>query len=271
MNQLWITIQKEFLQTIRNRWLAGFVIAYLVLSASIGFTAHWQSQALDMATLHRIDISLMNLSLFLVPLIALIVSSQNIVTEAQDGFLELLAVYPVKWRTIVAGKYFGIVGALSVGILIGFGIAGLALAFFTTSLALLSFIWLLVINVIVGGAFVGIGLVISTHCRSRGGALTTAILIWLAAVLLYDLVIMQVIVSLQGDVSQFIFNVLVVANPVDLARLLITHWLHIGVEFGTNSGMLGAVIAPPLSIMITGAIVWMVVPVLLCKKTNFSA
>ncbi len=270
MQQLWITIQKEFLQTIRNRWLMGFVIAYLVLSLSIGLTAHFQSQSLDIATLHRINISLLNLSLFLVPLIALIVSSQNIVTEAQDGFLELLTVYPVSWRLLVLGKYVGITLALGVGILTGFGTAALALAFFTTSLALEAFLGLLIVNLLVGATFVGIGLALSSHSKTRGGALTSAILIWLATVLLYDLVLMQVIVSLQGAMSQLIFNLLVMINPVDLTRLLMTHWLGISVDFGTTTGVLETVAAPHVSTLLIAAVAWMGVPLLLCRRVDFS-
>lgn len=268
MAQLSITIQKEFLQTIRNRWLQGFVLAFLILSVSIGANAHFESHALDVATLHRIDISLLNLSLLLIPLIALIISSQNLVSEAQEGFLELLAVYPVSWYVIMLGKYLGIVCALSVGILTGFGATALVLAFFTTSLALVSFLGILVANIAVGGAFVGIGLAISSYCKTRGGALTTAILSWLAAVLLYDLVVMQVIVSLQGFISQAFFNILIALNPIDLSRLLMTHWLGLTVEFGTTTGSLQTVVAPHLPFMLFAALVWMAAPLFICKRKN---
>jgi Cu-processing system permease protein len=268
LTQLSIVIQKEFLQTIRNRWLQGFVLAYLILSLTIGANAHFESHALDVATLHRIDISLLNLSLFLVPLISLIVSSQNIVTEAQEGFLELLSVYPVSSYVLMFGKYLGIVCALAAGILIGFGTTAVALAFFTTSLALVSFFGILAANIAVSGAFVGIGLAISSYSKTRGGALTTAILAWLASVLLYDLVVMQVIVSLQGYISQLAFNILIALNPIDISRLLLTHWLGLSVEFGTSTGSLETVVAPHLTFMLIAAIVWMAVPLFICRRKN---
>jgi Cu-processing system permease protein len=128
LQNIGITIQKELIETTRNRWLQGFIIIFVVLSLAIGVISSLQSGSLDLDTINRFDISVLNLTLLIVPLLGMIVGSQNIVGEKADGFLELLFAYPIRWYELVLGKYLGMLLALAIGELVGFGLVGFALA-----------------------------------------------------------------------------------------------------------------------------------------------
>lgn len=271
MRNVLVTMQKEFLETVRNRWLKGFVITFLIMSLSIGLVSQLQSHSLDMDTLNRIDESLLNLCLFFIPLMALLLSSQNVVGEKNDGFMDIILVYPISWGELILGKFLGMLGALSSGLLVGFGSSGLVLSFFTKSLTVINFLALLLFCIMLGAVFIGLGLIISCKSSSRGGAVVTSILTWLVLVVIYDLAVVQIIVSMQGLVSQVFFDALLAINPVDLARILFTHWLGLDIHVGTSNGVIDSAATPNLGMVTVVLILWMLIPLFILQRRRVSS
>ncbi|MCL6517035.1 ABC transporter permease [Alicyclobacillus sp.] len=267
-----ITVEKEFLETVRNRWLQGFVLVFLILSFTVAAIAHWRTDSFDFDTVHRIHVSLLNLCLLLIPLMALLLGSQNVVAERADGFFELMCTYPVSGFQLMFGKFLGAWAALGTGLLVGVGVTGLSLALFTQSIGAGVFLALLVTSTGLAGAFLAVGMVISSRSRSRGSALVTALVVWLLAVAVYDMVLVQAIVAWQGHVHPLAFRAALFANPVDVVRVLLTHWLGLGIDVGTNTGMLEVVTTPSTASLVVALVLWSVLPMLVCRyKLHSSA
>ena len=72
-------------------------------------------------------VSLSSLTIFLVPLIALLLSYDAIVGEVDRGTMALLLAYPVARWQVVLGKFAGHLAILGFAIVVGYGLAALAL------------------------------------------------------------------------------------------------------------------------------------------------
>ena len=81
-----------------------------------------------MRALDVVIVSLSSLTIFLVPLVALLISHDAIVGEMERGTMLLLLSYPVSRRQVLLGKFVGHLAILAFATVLGYGTAALALA-----------------------------------------------------------------------------------------------------------------------------------------------
>jgi Cu-processing system permease protein len=178
------------------------------------------------STLGVTVVSLSSLTIFLVPLIALLIAHDAIVGELDRGTLTLLLSYPVtRWR-VLAGKFIGHVLILAIATVLGYGIAGLALAYSSPDAdadagAAAAFTAMVGTSVLLGAAFLALGYMISVAVRDPRTAAGLAIGVWLFFVLIYDMALLGILVADQGrNLTAGVLNLLLLANPTDIYRLL---------------------------------------------------
>jgi Cu-processing system permease protein len=173
-----------------------------------------------------------------VPLIALLISHDAIVGEAERGTLLLLLSYPLaRWQVIV-GKFVGHLAILAFATLVGYGAAALALGL-TGGSGLAAgwpaFARLIGSSVLLGAVFVAIGYLVSVLAGERGTAGGIAVGIWLVFVLVYDMALLGLLVADQGrTVTAGLLDALLLLNPTDAYRLI-----NLGGGAGAISGMGG--------------------------------
>ena len=85
--------------------------------------------------------------------------------------------------------------------------------------------------------FTGLAFVIALGCRDRAAGLATAILVWLAAALLYDGVVLLAVVVFRDHPLEGSLIAGMLINPIDLARVL----LLLQFDLGALAGYTGAV------------------------------
>jgi len=169
-------------------------------------------------------VSLASLSVFFIPLIALLLTYDSIVGEAERGTLILLLSYPVARWQVIAGKFCGALVLLSLAILLGYGSAGIAIGLTAETAfseqAWSSFTKLLLSSVLLGAAFLSLGFLISSSLRERGTAAAAAIGIWLFFVLLYDMGLLGLLASDAGKAigTDQLIGILL-ASPTDAYRM----------------------------------------------------
>jgi Cu-processing system permease protein len=168
-------------------------------------------------------VSLSSLTIFLLPLIALLLSFDAVVGEIDRGTMTLLLCYPVSRWQVVLGKFLGHSAILGFATVLGYGLAGLALHLTGAEIGPESwraFAAMIGSSVLLGGVFVAIGYFVSTLVRDRATAAGIAIGVWLVFVLLYDMGLLGVLVADQGrTVTPDVLNWLLLANPADAYRL----------------------------------------------------
>ncbi|MDN3721342.1 nitrous oxide reductase accessory protein NosL [Roseibium salinum] len=133
--------------------------------------------------------SLASLSVYLVPLIALLLAFDAICGEVERGTLLMTLSCPISRSEFLVGKALGHTLVLAFALVAGYGLtAGLLVALGAGSLAgLTDFVRLIATSVLLGICFLAIGYVLSTLTRQSRTAAAASIAVWLFLVVLYDL------------------------------------------------------------------------------------
>ena len=200
MNAIHAIAAKEIRDGLRNRW---------VLATSLLLAARWPWAAGQRPTGSvKVDpltvtvVSLSSLSIFLVPLIAMLLAYDAIVGEADRGTLALLLSYPVARWQVMAGKFAGHLVILALATGAGYGFAGLALQWLhgggLDAAAWRPFALLIGASVLLGASFLALGYLVSAAVRERATAAGIAVGVWLFFVVIYDMALLGALAADQG-------------------------------------------------------------------------
>ena len=215
---------KEVREGLRNRWIVATTLLLGLLALTLSFLGSAPTGAVGASALDVMVVSLSSLTIFLVPLIALLLSHDAIVGEAERGTLLLLLSYPVSRWQIVLGKFVGHLVILAVATVLGYGAAGLALAFWGgegMGEGWAAFGRMIANSVGLGAAFLAIGYAASAAAPERGVAAGIAVGVWLLFALVYDMVLLGALVVDQGAlITPPVLDALLLLNPADVYRLL---------------------------------------------------
>ncbi|MBC7284258.1 MAG: ABC transporter permease [Hoeflea sp.] len=208
---------------LRNRWIilsSMILLAFALILVLLGSAPGGEVKT-DAVTV--VVASLSTLSVYLVPLIALLLSFDAIAGEIDRGTLQLVLASPVSRGAVLLGKFLGHVAVLGIAVSFGYGIAGIVtfLANGGGDLgALIGVGRLIATSIILGATFIAIGYIASASVRQTGTAAALAIAIWLFAVVLYDLALLGgLLASQDGFFASDVFPWLLVLNPADAFRL----------------------------------------------------
>ncbi len=206
----------------RNRWVLIAVLLMVVFSLVLSAVGSAPSGGLGADRLSITVASLTSLSVYLVPLVALLMSFDAVVGEIERGTLSLLLTYPVARWEILTGKLLAHTGILVIALVAGYGAAALiAMARDSAAAAGFGALWRLTwTSILLGTTFLGIGYALSSLTRRASGAAGLAIGLWLGLVVFYDLALLAAVVADDGGVftNQF-FTAALLANPADAFRL----------------------------------------------------
>jgi Cu-processing system permease protein len=223
MRAIAILAVNEFLDGLRNRWVAAAIILLgatalallLVGSAPTGTT---RAGALDVSV-----VSLTSLSVYLLPLIALLLSFDALVGEFERGTMLLLLTYPVARWQVVMGKFFGHMMILLAAVAVGYGGAAVITVLFTDNgfEGWQAYVSMMGSSLLLGAVFVALGSLVSVLVRERSTAAGAAIVLWLIFVVLYDLALLGLLLADQEQrIGQTLFSALMLVSPSDTYRLL---------------------------------------------------
>lgn len=265
MKMLWILAVKELRDGLRNRWIAAaiFVLGGLALILSLlgsAPTGSVSASALDISV-----ISLASLSVYLIPLIALMLSFDALVGEFERGTMMLLLTYPVTRWQVIMGKFLGHVLILFIAILIGYGGAILIMTILTggSTQGWQAYALMMASSLLLGAAFIALGYLVSVLVKERATAAGAAIGLWLVFVVLYDLILLGVLLLDEGQLmSQQLFSLLMLISPTDTYRIL-----NLSLFDGVSqaAGISGVASAAGMSgvLLLSVMLLWVIVPLTL--------
>lgn len=254
---------KEIQEGLRNRWVLATTLLLLALALTLSFLGSAPTGNVGVRALDVVIVSLSSLSIFLLPLIALLISYDAIVGEIERGTMLLLLSYPVaRWQVLV-GKFLGHLAILAFATILGYG--GAAVALWLTGSAIDADSWiafgaLIGSSVMLGAVFIALGYLVSSQVRDRGTAGGIAIGIWLLLVLLFDMGILGFLVVDQGrTLSAGMLNAILLLNPTDTYRMLN---LTGSPGVSSLSGMAGLAVSQALQVpVLLGALsLWVALP-----------
>lgn len=261
MRTILIIAMKEIREGMRNRWVLATTLLLAALALTLAFLGSAPTGNVGAGALDVVVVSLSSLSVFLVPLIALLISHDAIVGESERGTMLLLLSYPLARWQVITGKFAGHLAILAFATLVGYGAAAAALAAsgrLEGAAGWPAFATLIGSSVLLGAVFVALGYLVSALAGERGTAGGVAIGVWLLFVLIYDMALLGLLVVDQGrSVTAEMLDVLLLLNPTDAYRIV-----NLGGAAGAVSGMGGiadhATLAP--ATLLAALLLWAAAP-----------
>ncbi|MHB9119555.1 MAG: ABC transporter permease [Burkholderiales bacterium] len=220
ISQIGVIASKEFWDRIRNRWVVAIAIVFAVFALLIAYFGSAQQGTVGFKGIEVTIASLVSLVIYLVPLIALILGYDAIVGERERGSLDLLLSMPITRLELLLGKFFGLSAALSFSTLAGFGLAGVLIAPQIDLNSLYNYAGFVISAILMGMAFLSMGVMVSVLASDRTRASGAAIALWFFYVLVYDLLLLGALVVSGGQIGGDFFPYLLLLNPADIFRIL---------------------------------------------------
>jgi Cu-processing system permease protein len=254
----------EIREGLRNRWIISSIIGLGLFAFSLALLGSTPVGEIDASALNITTISLASLSVYLIPLIALMLAFDAIVGEAERGTLLLLLTYPIKRWQVITGKFLGHLIILSIAIVIGYGLAGfyISLNHSIVSVDWVNYLNMIISTVLLGSVFLSIGYLISVVIKERSTAIGVSIATWLLLIVVYDLMLLGLVLSDEGQlINSNMLATIIYLNPADIYRLFNLAGNESARLISGMSDLAGTVLLQSWSMM-TALILWIIVPLL---------
>jgi Cu-processing system permease protein len=246
----------EVRDVLRSRSLIGYTLFFLIGTDALLRFSGDRTNAL---------LSEMNVVLALVPLVALVFGTMYLF-EARE-FIELLLAQPVGRGSLFTGLYLGLAGPLSLGLVVGVGVPFL-LHGLEDAAQRATLLVLLGVGVALTFAFTGVAFLLALRIGEKAKALGSAIGIWLFVTLLYDGLVLLVATMFADYPLERALLGLMLANPVDLARVLLLLRLDVSALMGYTGAVFKSFFGSTGGALLALAVLlcWTAAPVFYAKR-----
>ena len=259
MSPVCVIAKKEIQDSLRNRWVLFISLIFLILSLSVTFAGSAVAGHLSLPELNALISSLSTISVFIIPLAAMLASYDAFVGEDESGTLLLLLSYPISRTQILMGKLVGHSLIMSATISFAFGVTLVLLLLlgdnYQPQLLLVQFGQFIFSSILLAIAFILLGYIVSLKSSEKAKAVASVLFVWFMFVLIYDLLLLTILVADLSFFNQYIINALIALNPTDLYRAINL----IGMETGNGSLDLFASSAWGLSALYGIMLLWVVI------------
>ena len=210
--------EMEFVIAVRSRWFLVSTVSFglLVLGISyFGLSASGYSGAVQDFT--RTTLSLLNLVLYLIPLIALMAGSITFSTPA--GFDELLHTQPVRRSEVLLGRFLGVALVLLTAVDIGFVSSGFFVLIQIGTDGILRYAAFVFLSNVLLLIFLAISMVIAVYSKQRSRVFALSATVWFLSLIFYDLLVIGITSLLSGRAAANTAMLALLLNPVDIVRV----------------------------------------------------
>lgn len=244
---------REYRIAVRGRWAMGLTVLFAVFSVTVVL---FGTAEVGPDRYGSIVASLVELSVYLLPLAALVVGYDTVVGAEATGSLNMLFALPVSRSQVIVGKFLGRATVLCLAIVIGLAMGGASALVTIGPGGLRTYATFVLIAILTATVFLGVSVLLSALASKKTQALGATLVAWLWFVLLHDLASLGLIAAL--DLPDTVITAMVVTNPLDVFRLLVLTQLET-----SSSGfavVLEAISLSPAVLLVT-LIGWLFVPV----------
>lgn len=215
MNPMLRVAEREIKIGFRNPWSYSFLALFSLFSLILLLIQARNA----VAGYTGITAAMLNLILYLLPLMTLLLGSFSLTAEKEEGGWELLSTYPIRTFTFVFGKFAGMAAVLLAIIAFGFGLAGLFGALFGRGLDFATFALFFVFSVGLAMLFLAVALIIGTLAENRWQAMTMSVAVWFFAIIAWPSLLIAGLGLLPYVWVKPAVTLLTMLNPAELVRL----------------------------------------------------
>lgn len=244
-------IKYVVLDIVQNKVVLIYTALLLVISFSVFNLENNSAKGL---------LSLLNIILFIVPLICAIFSTIYIYNSSE--FIELLISQPLQRKTIWLSLFAGLALSLSLGFLIGAGIPiGLYHADATGIIMICMGLFLTIV-------FVSLAMLAAVLARDKAKGIGLSIVLWLFFSLIYDALVLFFLFQFQDYPLEKAMVVLGFLNPIDLGRIQILLQMDISALMGYTGAVFRDFFGNSTGITLSflALCAWIVLPLLVSLK-----
>jgi ABC-type transport system involved in multi-copper enzyme maturation permease subunit len=254
--------RQELTLAVRSRWTQIFAAVFAALSLAVASSGYILSGGSGVQDFARTAASLVALVLLLVPLTSLVIGV--LALSPDRGSAELLFSQPVSRQTILFGRLLGLFAALAAAQAVGLGGAGIVIFWRSGQLGAGAYGFLFVASLALTAIFLGLAAALASGAVGRRTrTLAIALIVWFAAVVLFDVAALGAAMLLPSGSASRVLVAATLVNPVDAVRTGTLLAIEGTAAFGAASlallratrGPAGAGVLVALSVLL-----WIVVP-----------
>ena len=261
MKLMYTIARQELTINMRNTWTVIFTVVFGLLVTGISYFGLMAEGFAGMDNFTRTSASILNLVLYIIPLVALTMGTLSFTGD--KGATELLFSQPVSRREVYCGKLLGLFSSIAISILIGFTLSGILIILVTGTDGMLSYLSFVVLSLALAFIFLVLAVLISTLNRRKPRAFGIALFCWFFFVLFYDLLVLGFSLLLHGQTSNYFLFYSLIGNPVDLVRVASLILLDNATVFGPAGAALlrfTGGITSSIVILTSALLLWIAVP-----------
>lgn len=236
---------------LRSKIIIVYALFLFIISISMFQMEEDSSKAL---------LSLMNITLIVLPLVSLIFTTIHYYNSYE--FIELMLSQPLSRKRILLSEYTGVSISLLSAFLVGVGIPVLIYAPTDTGMALL----------FTGAAltmvFTSIAFLASVTARDKAKGIGFALLLWFYFTLIYDGIVLLILFSFSDYPLEKLTLVLSALNPVDLGRIFIMLKMDVSALMGYTGALYKDFFGSGTGLLFTLGIMtlWVIIPLWLALR-----
>lgn len=245
-------LKYSFFDLIRSRWSFFYCAFFLLLT----FSLFWLNPNIS-----KVILTLLNVILFIVPLVATVFGVMYYYNSRE--FAELLLAQPIRRTHIFIGQYLGIAASLSCSLVLGLGIPFALYGIFTSG-EIWDYSMLIGIGVLLSTIFSGIAFMVAMKFENRIKGFGLAIFIWLFFAIIYDGIFLLLLSTFNEYPLEKLALGFSIANPIDLSRILVLMKLDISALMGFTGAVFQSILGnlAGLGIGIVIMILWVLIPLI---------
>ncbi len=235
------------LDILRNK----IVVAYTLFLFAITFCVFSLEDNTEKGLL-----TLLNLILFIVPLVSIIFSTIYIYNSSE--FIELLVSQPIRRKSIWLSLFTGLAGALTLAFIIG---AGIPLLIYVRSVTGL----MMILNgILISVIFASLAMVAAVRTRDKAKGIGFSILLWLFFSLVYDGFVLFLLFQFSDYPLEKAMIFISALNPIDLGRILILLKMDVSALMGYTGAVFKEFYGTEKGLIVSfsAMILWILLPLL---------
>jgi Cu-processing system permease protein len=239
------------LDILRNRFMIAYTLVLLLISFSLFMLEDNPQKAL---------LGLMNVVLFIVPLVSLIFSTIYLYNASE--FVELMLSQPIKRKVLLTRMYGGLSLSFMAATLVGIGIPMLI---YSPSLPGLI---LLLAGVLLSIVFSAVALLASVLTRDKARGIGVALLLWVYFSFIFDGLVLMLLFQFADYPLETPMIVLAMMNPIDLARIFLLLQVDMSAMLGFTGALFQKFFGSVSGMLISGFVLllWIIIPLYLSVR-----
>ncbi len=244
-------IKYILLDIVKNKIVIAYTVFLLAISLSV-FSLEDNSQ--------KGMLTLLNLVLFIVPLVSIIFSTIYIYNSSE--FIELLISQPIRRKSIWLSIFIGLSSALTIAFLLGVGIPLLLIEHSAVSFMMTG------MGVFISVIFVVLAMLASVTTRDKAKGIGITILLWIYFSLLFDGLVLFLLFQFADYPLEKPMIGVSMLNPLDLGRILILLKMDISALMGYTGAIFKDFFGTTkgISLSVAAMFLWVIIPLLYSLK-----